>query len=82
MIKHLANNTDYQKGVISVCTAISVTVDDNYFGRNLDFELSFGEKVIIMTKNFELSFRNGKTIKNHFALTDDLSFPTLFLWTV
>jgi len=51
-----------------VCTAISVTVDCNYFGRNLDFELSFGEKVIITTRNFEFSFRNGKTIKKHFAI--------------
>lgn len=51
-----------------MCTAISVTVDNNYFGRNLDFELSFGEKVIITTRNFEFSFRNGKTIKKHFAI--------------
>ncbi len=51
-----------------MCTAISVTVDYNYFGRNLDFELSFGEKVIITTRNFEFSFRNGKTIKKHFAI--------------
>lgn len=51
-----------------MCTAMSVTVDCNYFGRNLDFELSFGEKVIITTRNFEFSFRNGKTIKKHFAI--------------
>lgn len=51
-----------------MCTAISVAVDDHYFGRNLDFELSFGEKVIITPRNFEFSFRNGKTIKKHFAI--------------
>lgn len=51
-----------------MCTAISVTVDHNYFGRNLDFELSFGEKVIITTRNFKFSFRNDKTINKHFAM--------------
>lgn len=67
---------------MSVCTAISVTVDYNYFGRNLDFELSFGEKVIITTRNFEFSFRNGKTIKKHFAIIgigiESENFPLYF----
>ena len=65
-----------------MCTAISVTVDDNYFGRNLDFELSFGEKVIITPRNFEISFRNGKTIKNHFSIigmwVESKNFPLYF----
>ena len=51
-----------------MCTAISVAVHNNYFGRNLDFEYSFGEKVIITPRNFRFSFRNGKTIKKHFAI--------------
>lgn len=68
MIKSLPRYTDYQKGVMSVCTAISVTVGDNYFGRNLDFELSFGEKIIITARNFEFAFRNGTVIKKHFAI--------------
>lgn len=68
MIKFLPSYTDYEKGVVSVCTAISVTADCNYFGRNLDFELSFGEKVIVTAKNFKFHFRNGKTIEKHFAI--------------
>ena len=51
-----------------MCTAISVTVKDNYFGRNLDFEHSFGEKVIITSRNFKFSFRNGKKIEKHYAI--------------
>ncbi len=82
MINSLPDCTDYQKGVMSVCTAISVTVECNYFGRNLDFELSFGEKVIITTRNFEFSFRNGKTIKKHFAIIgmgiESRNFPLYF----
>lgn len=65
-----------------MCTAISVTAGCNYFGRNLDFELSFGEKVIITTRNFEFSFRNGKNIKNHFAIIgmgiERKNFPLYF----
>lgn len=68
MIKYLRSCADYNKGVIFVCTAISVTAGDHYFGRNLDFELSFGEKVIITARNFGFSFRNGKRIKKHFAI--------------
>ncbi len=82
MIKSLPSYTDYQKGVVSVCTAISVTNDYNYFGRNLDFELSFGEKVIITPRNFKFSFRNGKTIKKHFAIIgmgiESKNFPLYF----
>lgn len=65
-----------------MCTAISVTVDDNYFGRNLDYEFSFGEKVIITTRNFKFNFRNGKKISKHFAIIgmgiENNSFPLYF----
>ncbi|MBQ9940049.1 MAG: choloylglycine hydrolase [Clostridia bacterium] len=65
-----------------MCTAMSVTVDFNYFGRNLDFEHSFGEKIIITPRNFEFSFRNGKKIKKHFAIIgmgiEKKNFPLYF----
>ena len=51
-----------------MCTAISIMAGDNYFGRNLDFELSFGEKIIITPRNFQFAFRNGKVINKHFAI--------------
>ena len=65
-----------------MCTAISVTKENNYFGRNLDFEHAFGEKIIITARNFKFSFRNGKTIKNHFAIIgmgiESNNFPLYF----
>ena len=65
-----------------MCTAISVTNEYNYFGRNLDFELSFGEKVIITPKNFEFCFRNNKKIKKHFSMIgmgiESKNFPLYF----
>ncbi len=51
-----------------MCTAISVTHGDNYFGRNLDYEFPFGEKIIITPRLFEFSFKNGMTFKKHFAI--------------
>ena len=51
-----------------MCTAISVTVKDNYFGRNLDYEHSFGEKITITPRNYEFTFRNGTAVKNHYAI--------------
>ncbi len=51
-----------------MCTAISKTVKDSYFGRNLDFEHGFGEKITITPRNYRISFLREKEIKNHFAI--------------
>ena len=51
-----------------MCTAISVTDTDHYFGRNLDFHHAFGEEITITPRNYEISFRNGTKIKEHYAI--------------
>lgn len=51
-----------------VCTAISVTVRDNYFGRNLDFDHDFGEKIVVTPKQYKFQFRNGMVSNNHYAI--------------
>lgn len=52
-----------------MCTAISVLAgDEHYFGRNLDFEYGFGEKIVITPRNFPFSFRHGKTLSSHHAI--------------
>ena len=51
-----------------MCTAISITAGDNYFGRNLDYEISFGEKVIVTPRKYKFKFRNEKETDNHFAM--------------
>ncbi len=55
-----------ERGLFFMCTAIW---QDNYFGRNLDYEHTFGEKVTITPRNFKFSFRNGKKYENHYAIT-------------
>ena len=51
-----------------MCTAISVTSENHYFGRNLDLEHSFGEKVVITPRNFEFCFTNEDKLMSHFAI--------------
>lgn len=50
-----------------MCTSISFTVQDNYFGRNLDMECSYGEKVIITPRNYPLKFKHLREKDKHFA---------------
>lgn len=51
-----------------MCTAICATLGNHYFGRNLDYEHTFGEKVTVTPRNFVFQFRNGKEIKRHYAM--------------
>ncbi len=51
-----------------MCTAVSANLGCNYFGRNLDFEHSFGEKVVITPRNYKFSFVNGENIVSHYAM--------------
>lgn len=51
-----------------MCTAITFHTNDHYFGRNLDFECSYGESVTITPRNYPLPFRCLPTIENHYAM--------------
>ncbi len=51
-----------------MCTAIAASVNGLYFGRNLDFEYDFGEKVTITPRNYGFSFENGERLTNHYAI--------------
>ena len=51
-----------------MCTAISLTTKDHYFGRNLDLEYSCIETITITPRNFPFSFCQKETIQNHYAM--------------
>ena len=51
-----------------MCTSISFLTKDHYFGRTLDLEYSYDEKVVITPKNFIFKFRHQKPIDNHYAI--------------
>lgn len=48
-----------------MCTAV---LHDGIFGRNLDFEHSFGEKICITPRNYSFNFSNGLTLSKTYAL--------------
>lgn len=51
-----------------MCTAISYKTNDFYFGRTLDYEFSFGEKIVITPRNYIFNFRFSGILKNHYAI--------------
>ncbi len=51
-----------------MCTAITFKTNDFYFGRNLDVEHSYNERVVITPRNFNLKFRCVEPLKTHYAL--------------
>lgn len=65
-----------------MCTAISVNVKNHYFGRNLDYEHTFGEMVTITPRNYCFKFRNGEKFDSHYAIIgmgiSENSYPLYF----
>lgn len=51
-----------------MCTAITFSTHDHYFGRNLDFEHDFNEIITITPRNYPFPFRCLPTLNTHFAM--------------
>lgn len=51
-----------------MCTSIALTAGDFYFGRNLDLEDEFGERVTVTPRNYPLSFRKAGRLETHHAM--------------
>lgn len=51
-----------------MCTSIIIKQKDMYFGRNLDLECSFGEKVVITPRDYPFTFHNKESISHHYAM--------------
>lgn len=49
-----------------MCTA--ATYKDRYFGRNLDYEFSYGEETVVIPRNFVFNFREAGTLQSHYAI--------------
>lgn len=52
-----------------MCTAVTYKTKDFYFGRTLDNDFSYHEQVTVTPRNFVFSFRNGKILEKHYAIT-------------
>ena len=51
-----------------MCTAITYKTKAHYFGRNLDYEFSYDERVTITPRNFGFLFRKMGMLKSHYAM--------------
>lgn len=51
-----------------MCTAITYKTGGAYFGRTLDYEISFGEEVVITPRRYPFSFRCGERTSSHYAM--------------
>ncbi len=51
-----------------MCTCIDFKTKDNYFGRNLDLEYRFNEKVVITPRNYKFNLKNGTSITSKYSM--------------
>ncbi len=51
-----------------MCTAVTYTTKDHYFGRNLDLEYSYKETVTITPRNYVFNFRKAGKMEKHYAM--------------
>lgn len=51
-----------------MCTCINLSYkNSHYFGRNMDLNYSFNERIIIVPKNYLFKFKKEKEIKTHYS---------------
>ena len=51
-----------------MCTAINYHSNNHYFGRNLDVEHSYGERIVITPRNYVFCFHNMPSVEHHPAI--------------
>ena len=51
-----------------MCTAATYKTEDFYFGRTLDYERSYGDKIVITPRGYTFALRHGGRIENHYAM--------------
>ena len=51
-----------------MCTAVSLLSGDFYFGRNLDYEFSYGDEVTISPRGYTFAFRHAGRLASHYAI--------------
>ncbi len=51
-----------------MCTAIAFDMGERYFGRNLDIDRSFGERVCVLPRRYPIEFRHMESVDEHYAI--------------
>lgn len=50
-----------------MCTCMTFKTRDHYFGRNMDLQYRFDEKVVITPRNYHFSLKSGKSFEAKYA---------------
>ncbi len=51
-----------------MCTGLIINNGDLYFGRNLDYDFSYGEKIVITPRNYKFNYRYLESDSSHYAI--------------
>lgn len=51
-----------------MCTAVTYKTMDHYFGRTLDYDVSYQERVAVTPRNFPFQFRQAGKMEKHYAM--------------
>ncbi len=51
-----------------MCTSMALKTEDFYFGRNMDLEYDFSERVVITPRNYIINFKKVNAMKTHFSM--------------
>ncbi len=51
-----------------MCTAITYQTTEHYFGRNLDYDHSYGGEVVVLPRNYPLHYRAAAGSDRHYAI--------------
>ena len=51
-----------------MCTAAAFQTKDFYFGRTLDYEFSYGDRITVTPRGYAFDLRCGGRIENHYAM--------------
>ncbi len=51
-----------------MCTAVSYRTENHYFGRTLDLDVSYGEEICLLPRQYPIAFRHMGTADTHYAV--------------
>lgn len=51
-----------------MCTSLTYKKTDFYFGRNMDIDYSFNERVVVTPRNFPFKLKRYESMKSHYAM--------------
>lgn len=51
-----------------MCTCVAMKTQDVYFGRTMDIDYRFGERVVVTPRNYSFALKNGESFETWYAM--------------